>query len=100
MLGVIGGAWTVVSHLDMKIDSNVSRLDMKIDSTNKKIDDLGKEVARGFENLRSDMRRRESQLDEMRGATHVLQGDVGRLLDTALGQREQQQGREPPPCDE
>ena len=105
---LVAGGWVAVTHLDAKIEAtNVkidattqdtkNKIDNKIDATNNKIDALGAEVRSSFSALREDMRRRDDRLEQMLGTTRVLEGDVGRLMDAALGRQQQQQRREPPP---
>ena len=85
------------NKIDNKIDATINKIDNKIDATNNKIDALGAEVRSSFSALGEDMRRRDDRLEQMLGTTRVLEGDVGRLMDAALGRQQQQQRREPPP---
>ena len=80
-----------------KIDALTKDTNARFDATNNKIDALGAEVRSSFSALREDMRRRDDRLEQMLGTTRVLEGDVGRLMDAALGRQQQQQRREPPP---
>ena len=98
---LVTGGWAAVTHLDAKIDATTkdttNKIDNKIDATNNKIDALGADVRSSFSALREDMCRRDNKLEQMRGTTRVLEGNVGRLMDAALGRQQQQQRREPPP---
>ena len=98
---LVTGGLAAVTHLDAKIDATTKDTNNKIDTTNNKIDNkidaLGADVRSSFSALREDMRRRDNKLEQMRGTTRVLEGDVGRLMDAALGRQQQQQRREPPP---
>ena len=116
---LVTGGLAAVTHLDAKIDAKIDATNNKIDTTNNKIDNkieastkdtnarfdatnnkidaLGAEVRSSFSALREDMRRRDDRLEQMLGTTRVLEGDVGRLMDAALGRQQQQQRREPPP---
>ena len=86
-----------INKIDNKIDASTKDTNARFDATNNKIDALGAEVRSSFSALREDMRRRDDRLEQMLGTTRVLEGDVGRLMDAALGRQQQQQRREPPP---
>ncbi|PSC68895.1 paREP15 coiled-coil [Micractinium conductrix] len=86
-----------IEATNVKIDASTKDTNARFDATNNKIDALGAEVRSSFSALREDMRRRDDRLEQMLGTTRVLEGDVGRLMDAALGRQQQQQRREPPP---
>lgn len=80
LLAGAGGGWSMMTHLDSKIDAQSNALGAKIDA------------------LGTKMKERDRKVAELGGATDVLKSHASLQLGAAIGQRQQQQPAAPLPA--